>query len=109
MADYQSYVTDLQKQFLTAIQKVGEVQAKLYEAVRDMPATLESGAAFARRDSGEVVRLRDPDARRPARHDPSAHQRRWWDSDQDPDCQASCITHRYGRATRPRIDPVPTR
>ena len=30
MADYQSYVTDLQKQFLTAIQKVGEVQAKLY-------------------------------------------------------------------------------
>ena len=43
MADYQSYVTDLQKQFLTAIQKVGEVQAKLYEAVRDMPATLESG------------------------------------------------------------------
>jgi hypothetical protein len=43
MADYQTYVTDLQKQFLTAIQKVGEVQAKLYEAVRDMPATLESG------------------------------------------------------------------
>jgi hypothetical protein len=43
MADYQTYVTDLQKQFLTAIQKVGEVQAKLYEAVRDMPATVESG------------------------------------------------------------------
>jgi hypothetical protein len=43
MADYQTYVTDLQKQFLTAIQKVGEVQAKLFEAVRDMPATLESG------------------------------------------------------------------
>ena len=43
MADYETYVTDLQKQFLTAIQKVGEVQAKLFEAVRDMPATLESG------------------------------------------------------------------
>lgn len=43
MTDYQTHVTDLQKQFLTAIQKVGEVQAKLFEAVRDMPATLESG------------------------------------------------------------------
>jgi len=43
MADYETYMTDLQKQFLTAIQKVGEVQAKLIEAVRDVPATLESG------------------------------------------------------------------
>jgi hypothetical protein len=43
MADYETYVTDLQKQFLTAIQNVGEVQAKLIEAVRDVPATLESG------------------------------------------------------------------
>ena len=43
MAEYQTYVTDLQKQFLTAIQKVGEVQAKLFEAVREMPATLENG------------------------------------------------------------------
>jgi hypothetical protein len=43
MADYQTYVTDLQKQFLTAIQKVGEVQTKLFEAVRDVPETLESG------------------------------------------------------------------
>jgi hypothetical protein len=43
MADYQTNVTDLQKQFLAAIQKVGEVQAKLFEAVRDVPATLESG------------------------------------------------------------------
>ena len=43
MAEYQTYVTDLQKQFLAAIQKVGEVQAKLIEAVRDVPATLESG------------------------------------------------------------------
>ena len=43
MAEYQTYMTDLQKQFLTAIQKVGEVQAKLFEAVRDMPANLESG------------------------------------------------------------------
>jgi hypothetical protein len=43
MADYETYVTDLQKQFMTAIQKVGEVQAKLIEAVRDVPATLESG------------------------------------------------------------------
>ena len=45
MSDYQTYVTDLQKQFLTAIQKVGEVQAKLIEAVREMPTTLESGQA----------------------------------------------------------------
>ncbi len=43
MAEYQTYVTDLQKQFLAAIQKVGEVQAKLVEAVRDVPTTLESG------------------------------------------------------------------
>ncbi len=43
MTDYQTHVTDLQKQFLTAIQKVGEVQVKLFEAVREMPATLESG------------------------------------------------------------------
>jgi hypothetical protein len=43
MADYQTYVTDLQKQFLDAIQKVGEVQAKLIEAVRDVPASLEGG------------------------------------------------------------------
>jgi hypothetical protein len=43
MAEYQTYVADLQKQFLAAIQKVGEVQAKLFEAVRDVPATLESG------------------------------------------------------------------
>jgi hypothetical protein len=43
MADYQTNVTDLQKQFLAAIQKVGEVQVKLIEAVRDVPATLESG------------------------------------------------------------------
>ena len=43
MTEYQTSVTDLQKQFLAAIQKVGEVQAKLIEAVRDLPATLESG------------------------------------------------------------------
>jgi hypothetical protein len=43
MTEYQDYVTDLQKQFLDAIQKVSEVQAKLIEAVRDVPATLESG------------------------------------------------------------------
>ena len=43
MTDYQTHVTDLQKQFLAAMQKVGEVQAKLIEAVRDVPATLESG------------------------------------------------------------------
>jgi hypothetical protein len=43
MTENQTSVTDLQKQFLAAIQKVGEVQAKLIEAVRDVPATLESG------------------------------------------------------------------
>jgi len=43
MTDYQTYVTDLQKQFLVAVHKVGEVQAKLIEAVRDVPSTLEGG------------------------------------------------------------------
>jgi len=43
MTENQTSVTDLQKQFQAAIQKVGEVQAKLFEAVRDVPATLESG------------------------------------------------------------------
>ena len=37
MTDYQTYVTQLQKQFLTAMQTVGEIQAKLIEAVRDVP------------------------------------------------------------------------
>ena len=43
MTDYQTHVTDLQKQFLAAAQKVGEIQVKLIEAVRDVPANLESG------------------------------------------------------------------
>ena len=37
MSDYESYVTQLQKQFLTAMQTVGETQAKLIEAVRAVP------------------------------------------------------------------------
>ena len=37
MTDYQNYVTQLQKQFLTAMHTVGESQAKLIEAVRAVP------------------------------------------------------------------------
>jgi hypothetical protein len=37
MSDYESYITQLQKQFLTAMQTVGETQAKLIEAVRAVP------------------------------------------------------------------------
>lgn len=37
MTDYESYVTQLQKQFLTAMQTAGETQAKLIEAVRAVP------------------------------------------------------------------------
>jgi hypothetical protein len=37
MTDYESYITQLQKQFLTAMQTVGETQAKLIEAVRAVP------------------------------------------------------------------------
>jgi hypothetical protein len=41
MTDYQTYITQLQKQFLTAMQTVGESQAKLIEAVRAVPAATE--------------------------------------------------------------------
>jgi len=41
MTEYQTYVTQLQKQFLTAMQTVGESQAKLIEAVRAVPASAE--------------------------------------------------------------------
>jgi hypothetical protein len=39
MTDYQSYVSQLQKQSLSAMHEVGEVQAKLLEAVRTVPTT----------------------------------------------------------------------
>ena len=38
MTDYESYINQLQKQFLTAMHTVGETQAKLIEAVRAVPA-----------------------------------------------------------------------
>jgi hypothetical protein len=41
MTDYQTYITQLQKQFLTAMQTVGDSQAKLVEAVRNVPASTE--------------------------------------------------------------------
>jgi hypothetical protein len=41
MTEYQNYVTQLQKQFLTAMQTVGESQAKLIEAVRAVPPSAE--------------------------------------------------------------------
>ncbi len=39
MTDYQTYVTQLQKQFVTAMQNVGDAQAKLIEAARAVPTT----------------------------------------------------------------------
>lgn len=41
MTEYQTYIAQLQKQFLTAMQTVGESQAKLIEAVRNAPASTE--------------------------------------------------------------------
>jgi hypothetical protein len=41
MTDTQSYVTQLQKQFLTAMQAAGETQAKLIEAIRAVPTSPE--------------------------------------------------------------------
>jgi hypothetical protein len=41
MTDYQTYVDQLQKQFLTAMHTVSESQAKLIEAVRAVPAGTE--------------------------------------------------------------------
>jgi hypothetical protein len=43
MNDYETYITQLQKQFLTAMQNVSESQAKLIEAVRAVPNTPEIG------------------------------------------------------------------
>jgi soluble cytochrome b562 len=41
MSDYQGYVGQLQKQYLSAIQELGEVQAHLFEAVRTVASTTE--------------------------------------------------------------------
>ena len=41
MTDYENYITQLQKQFLTAMHTVGESQAKLIEAVRAVPTGVE--------------------------------------------------------------------
>jgi hypothetical protein len=43
MTQYESYITDLQTQFLSALHTVGETQAKLIEAVRSVPTTIENG------------------------------------------------------------------
>jgi len=43
MTDTQNYITQLQKQFLTAMQAAGETQAKLIEAVRAVPTSVEIG------------------------------------------------------------------
>jgi hypothetical protein len=62
MTDYESYVTQLQKQFLTAMQTVGETQAKLIEAVRAVP-TPEIGrpntAEFVERSFDFVTQVID--------------------------------------------------
>jgi hypothetical protein len=47
MTDYQGYVTQLQTQYLSAMQDVAEVQAKLLEAVRTVPTTTEDSLPSA--------------------------------------------------------------
>jgi hypothetical protein len=47
MTEYQTYIAHLQKQFLNAMQNVGETQAKLIEAVRAVPTTIENGPSPA--------------------------------------------------------------
>jgi hypothetical protein len=39
MTDYQGYITQLHRQYLSAIQEAGETQAKLLEALRTVPTT----------------------------------------------------------------------
>lgn len=62
MSDYESYITQLQKQFLTAMQTVGETQAKLIEAVRAVP-TPEIGrpntAEFIEKSFGFATQVLD--------------------------------------------------
>jgi hypothetical protein len=43
MTQYESYITDLQTQFVSALNTVGETQAKLIEAVQSVPATIVNG------------------------------------------------------------------
>jgi hypothetical protein len=63
MTDTQSYITQLQKQFLTAMQAVGETQVKLIEAVRSVQTTLENGqpspAEFVEKSFGFVTEVID--------------------------------------------------
>jgi septation ring formation regulator EzrA len=42
MTEYESYVANLRKQFLNAMENVSETQAKLIEAVRAVPTTSEN-------------------------------------------------------------------
>ncbi|HUZ71257.1 MAG TPA: hypothetical protein VMU65_16245 [Candidatus Saccharimonadales bacterium] len=51
MTDYQNYITQLQKQFLTAMHTIGESQAKLIEAVRAVPV----GGEIKQPSTSEVV------------------------------------------------------
>jgi len=51
MTDYQNYITQLQKQFLTAMHTVSESQAKLIEAVRAVPA----GSEIKQPSTSEVI------------------------------------------------------
>jgi hypothetical protein len=42
MTEYETYVANLRKQFLNAMENVSETQAKLIEAVRAVPTTPEN-------------------------------------------------------------------
>ena len=47
MNDYQGYISRVQTQYLSAVQEVGEVQAKLLEAVRAVPTKAGEGLPSA--------------------------------------------------------------
>ena len=51
MTEYQTYITQLQKQFLTAMHTASESQAKLIEAVRAVPA----GGEINQPSTSEVI------------------------------------------------------
>jgi hypothetical protein len=47
MTDYQVYITQLHRQYLSSLQDVGETQAKLFEALRTVPTTSQDSLPSA--------------------------------------------------------------
>ncbi len=62
MTEYQSYIANVQKQVLTAMENAGETQAKLIEAVRAVPTTpenLPSPAEYVERSFDFITQVLD--------------------------------------------------